>query len=210
MFSGIQLGRKNIPVWRTLSYSVLLLLAWIPLTPCVEAQTKFIPESQVTEELILQALKPKLGLPEDASQGNSRSIVPRVNTRPATPGAIRKNKMPPPPPPSAPILLTFETNSASLTDQAKRSLDVVARSLQHPDLLELSFAIEGHADPRGSTAENLRLSKQRAESVKTYLVTQHSLSEARLKAIGKGATDLAIRQNPSAPENRRVTFVTLQ
>jgi len=52
------------------------------------------------------------------------------------------------------------------------------------------------------------LSQQRAESVRSYLVTTHNIAADRLKAEGKGDTDLLNRKVPSAPENRRVTIVT--
>jgi OOP family OmpA-OmpF porin len=52
------------------------------------------------------------------------------------------------------------------------------------------------------------LSQQRAESVRSYLVSTHSIAAERLKAEGKGDTDLLNRKVPSAPENRRVTIVT--
>lgn len=37
----------------------------------------------------------------------------------------------------------------------------------------------------------------------------HGIEHARLKSIGKGDLEPLNRADPSAPENRRVTFVTL-
>src|SRR5262245_42123352 len=52
----------------------------------------------------------------------------------------------PPKPTEASLLITFETNSAELTAQARESLDVVGRALNANELVELRFEIEGHAD----------------------------------------------------------------
>lgn len=110
--------------------------------------------------------------------------------------------------PSASVLITFVTNSAQLTDRARASLDVVGHALQSNQLSSFRFVIEGHADPRGNTDDNLRLSLERAESVVQYLVAQHLVAPDRLKAVGKGDTELLNTRQIDAPENRRVTIVT--
>jgi OmpA-OmpF porin, OOP family len=187
---------------------VLLSAALAFASGAVQAQ--FIKENQVTEEAMVRALKPA---GEVAPGGLTRSmkITPHATgSKPSTAQSDSKNKASGTSSGSAPILLTFETNSAELTDRARKALDVIARSLTHADLAGLNFAIEGHADPRGKHEENLLLSRQRAESVRAYLIAQHNIPEQRLKAVGKGDTELVIPKNPSAAENRRVTFVTLQ
>ena len=72
----------------------------------------------------------------------------------------------------------------------------------------LSFAVEGHADPRGDADTNLDLSRSRAESVVSYLVNEHGIDRQRLLPVGKGAAEPLNKARPDAPENRRVTFVT--
>ena len=108
----------------------------------------------------------------------------------------------------ASLLITFETNSAELTPSAKQQLNVVAAALKNDRLAEYNFNVEGHADPRGTEELNMSLSQQRAESVRQYLVSNHGIAEARLRAEGKGDHDLLNRRVPTAPENRRVTIVT--
>lgn len=111
-------------------------------------------------------------------------------------------------PSAASLLITFVTNSAELTAQAKSSLDMVARALQDDRLGSFKFAIEGHADARGTAEENLQLSQARAQSVVQYLVSQHGIPRERLQPVGKGDTEPLNRQQVDAPENRRVTIVT--
>ena len=113
-----------------------------------------------------------------------------------------------PPAPKASLLITFVTNSAELTDQAKGMLDVLAGALQHERLAAAKFLVEGHADARGPAPLNQRLSLERARSVRTYLVGRHGLAEVRLRALGKGASQPLNTSVIDAPENRRVTIVT--
>lgn len=114
-----------------------------------------------------------------------------------------------PRPAKAALLIEFETNATTLTDAARRELDIVGRALNTTKLIDFNFVIEGHADPRGSPAHNLRLSEGRAEAVRQYLVENQGVREERLKTVGKGDREPLNPNNPAAPENRRVTFVNM-
>jgi outer membrane protein OmpA-like peptidoglycan-associated protein len=107
-------------------------------------------------------------------------------------------------------LITFTTASSELTGESKASLDVLARALQSDALAGFSFRVEGHSDPRGDAMRNLELSQRRAESVAAYLVQAHGILPERLKAIGKGASEPLNTARIDAPENRRVSIVTLR
>lgn len=110
--------------------------------------------------------------------------------------------------PSANLLVTFDTNSARLTPSARKALDVVAQALESEQLNGRRFVIEGHADPRGTADANMRLSRERADSVRDYLSSK-GVAAGRLQSIGKGDKELLKPSDPTAPENRRVTFVTV-
>jgi outer membrane protein OmpA-like peptidoglycan-associated protein len=114
-----------------------------------------------------------------------------------------------PEPAKVSLLITFETNSAVLTPRSRKSLEVVGQALASDKLTPFRFAIEGHADPRGIPAANLKLSQLRAQSVRAYLVDSMKIDAARLDAVGKGDRELMNKANPEAPENRRVTIVNL-
>jgi peptidoglycan-associated lipoprotein len=71
------------------------------------------------------------------------------------------------------------------------------------------ITVEGFADPAGSNAYNIRLSRERADAVRDFLVAR-GLDGATIKTVGYGESRLvrnAQRDQPGAELNRRVTFV---
>ena len=163
---------------------LLVLALACASTQCSWAADKPAPvlrESQASEAALIDALAPTL----------SRQWVPGQR----------------PPPGKASLLITFVTGSATLTKPAPEALNRVAAALKHERLAQASFTIEGHADPRGGAARNQALSLARAQSVVDYLAQAQGLDPARLKAEGKGASELLKPDTPAAPENRRVTIV---
>lgn len=183
------------PVRPASKIAAAVLMATLCASAWAQEGTTLLKGNKVTESNLLDALSPP---PEPVV---TRSLkVSRDNSAGVL--AAPKKK------PSASLLITFETNSSELTAGAKQQLDVVAAALKNDRLAEYTFNVEGHADPRGSSDANMVLSQQRAESVRAYLVAQHSIAADRLKAEGKGDTDLLNRKVPAAAENRRVTIVT--
>jgi OmpA-OmpF porin, OOP family len=164
-----------------------------------------LKEGKVTEDDLIKALTPApVGAATQTDEemgGKSRGI--RLSSPSAVASAAAK-------PAKANLLITFVTNSVELTTRAKQTLDIVARSLGSEKLSAFRFNIEGHADPRGKSDDNLRLSQGRAESVKSYLVSAHKIGADRLNPVGKGDREPLVPDQPTAPENRRVTFVTNQ
>lgn len=177
----------------------------------VQAQT-ILKGKDLSEKNLVEALTPPPtgAAAAEAEDEDVRTRSIRVlRDQPSAKTVEQMAKAPPRPKTSASVLITFITNSAELTDRARTQLDVVGRALQADRLTSFKFAIEGHADPRGSGEDNLRLSQGRADSVVAYLATQHNISRDRLKPIGKGASELVNTRQLDAPENRRVTIVTL-
>lgn len=172
--------------------AALLLLAGACASTWAE-ETTLLKGNKVTESNLLDALTPA---PEPV-------LTRSLKVSRSTDAVLAPKKKA-----SASLLITFETNSSELTAAARQQLDVVAAALKNDRLAEYSFNVEGHADPRGMADANLVLSQQRAESVRAYLVSSHNIAAERLKAEGKGDTDLLNRKVPAAPENRRVTIVT--
>ena len=182
----------------------LLALAAALATGAAQAQEKVLREGQVTKQALIDALAPD-GAASGAEDGaRTRSWKPGVRPAAAaaagTAGAAAQ-------PGRASILVTFVTNSADLTGDAKRALDVLAGAMKSEKLAAVRFTIEGHADPRGTEELNQRLSQSRADSVRGYLMSSHGLAADRIKAVGKGSSALMKPSEPAAPENRRVTII---
>jgi outer membrane protein OmpA-like peptidoglycan-associated protein len=105
--------------------------------------------------------------------------------------------------------VNFETGSTYLTEASRPVLDEVYVSLNaNPEIV---VEIRGHTDNVGSHSYNLKLSEERAKSVKTYLV---DLGIERDRLITKGfGPDQPIASN-ATPEgrakNRRIEFHRLK
>lgn len=100
----------------------------------------------------------------------------------------------------------FDTGSANLKSGAREKLAKVAGILlSHPGL---KMQIEGHTDSVGSTEYNQRLSENRADSVRTYLVGQGIASNS-VGTTGFGET-MPVASNDTAAgrqQNRRVELI---
>jgi outer membrane protein OmpA-like peptidoglycan-associated protein len=103
------------------------------------------------------------------------------------------------------VAVTFRTNSAVLSPEAKRQLDNLAVKTQGARAFMIEVA--GHTDATGSEAKNFRLSRQRAEAVVQYLAVQHKIPLRRfVTPMGYGKTE-AVADNTTAEgrqQNRRV------
>lgn len=103
----------------------------------------------------------------------------------------------------------FEIGSANLTADAQITLDEVADAMKAAPLVKVE--IHGHTDNTGSLELNNRLSLQRAESVKKYLVGK-GVDENRLNTKGFGPSKpIATNDTPEGrTENRRIEFVIVK
>ncbi|MBA3560261.1 MAG: OmpA family protein [Gemmatimonadaceae bacterium] len=103
--------------------------------------------------------------------------------------------------------VNFAFDDATVRSEDMAALDKFAEVVQR-HYAGSKITVEGFADPAGSTRYNLRLSKQRAESVKSYL-TEKGIAE--VAAIGFGESRQVVqgaeRDEPGAEKNRRVVFV---
>lgn len=101
--------------------------------------------------------------------------------------------------------VNFDLNKSTLTAKAKQNLDkLVSVFNEYPDT---DIQIFGYTDSTGSVDYNLKLSGERAESVKNYLVGK-GLRSNRFNIIGRGVED-PIATNDTAEgrsQNRRVEF----
>lgn len=104
--------------------------------------------------------------------------------------------------------VTFDLNSDTLTEPARRNLSEFAKALNDPRLESLRFAIDGHTDARGAEAYNLTLSERRAQSVTSFLVEQ-GIGRDRLAPKGYGKAQPKT-DDPFDGANRRVETRLMQ
>jgi OOP family OmpA-OmpF porin len=100
--------------------------------------------------------------------------------------------------------LEFDFGKATIRAKSFPSLDRVAELLVSKNF---SLKLAGHTDNVGSNDANLKLSKDRAESIKSYLVNKGA-NASRIEATGYGETQ-PIATNKTAAgrqQNRRVEF----
>lgn len=99
----------------------------------------------------------------------------------------------------------FETNRAKIRAESFSLLSTVGQVLR--DFPMIRVEIQGHTDSVGADAKNLKLSQQRAEAVREYLIGQ-GVEPFRMTAQGYGETR-PIDSNKSVSgraANRRVEF----
>lgn len=105
------------------------------------------------------------------------------------------------------VAIYFKNNSTQIADQDSIYLETAAEALlSNPRAV---LRVEGHTDSTGNQAVNKRISLQRANTVKTRLITQYSVSPQQIIAEGL-ASAKPIADNSTAEgraKNRRVTLM---
>jgi outer membrane protein OmpA-like peptidoglycan-associated protein len=182
---------------------------------------KAVAADDVTEGQIVRALAPKKPLTRGLSSGPqadpaataaegrfvqtirgraTRSLSSSEREEIAT---IAKDK------PNIDLEITFDYNSADISNKSMPSVQALGKALTNPDLKGSTFVVAGHTDATGSDAYNQDLSERRADSIKRYLVDKYSIPGADLVTVGYGETKLKDPNNPTSEVNRRVQVVNM-
>ncbi|MDQ3039388.1 MAG: OmpA family protein [Pseudomonadota bacterium] len=133
----------------------------------------------------------------------------QVKTRALRPGAASMSTAPAPAPmpvakpASINMQINFEYNSASISASSERTMATLAKALGSSQLEGRKFTVIGHTDASGSAGYNKALSDRRAAAVRSYLMN-NGVTASRLKATGKGESELLNNDDPNAAVNRRV------
>ena len=111
---------------------------------------------------------------------------------------------------SAAVSASFEKNSARISEESKSLLANVAVALNSSELLSQCFQLAGHTCDLGDGAYNMELSRQRADSVREFLV-EHGVDSERLITTGFGEVSPQIPNESEAQRerNRRVEIGAL-
>jgi outer membrane protein OmpA-like peptidoglycan-associated protein len=103
--------------------------------------------------------------------------------------------------------ILFVINSDRIKPESYGSLKEIANVLT--EATDVRVVIVGHTDSDGDTVANLDLSKRRAASVKTALVSEFKIDGARMDTDGKGEGEPVDKNETPAGKanNRRVEFI---
>ncbi len=100
----------------------------------------------------------------------------------------------------------FKPNSAELLPGVHELLDKAGEMLQGAN--DVKITIEGHAASIGKPDFEMKISKDRAEAIKNYLVNKFSIEPDRIKTIGYGANQ-PVGDNDTEEgkaKNRRIEY----
>jgi OOP family OmpA-OmpF porin len=103
--------------------------------------------------------------------------------------------------------IEFDTGKSAIKPQYYDEIKKVADFMKENP--QVTAMIEGHTDTVGSRANNIKLSRVRAASVKSYLISKFGISANRLKSAGYGP-DKPVADNKTLDgrqKNRRVQAV---
>jgi OOP family OmpA-OmpF porin len=127
--------------------------------------------------------------------------------------AVKREPTPPKPPirlettGSVTLDIEFDAGKSDIKPRYNDEIKQVADYMKaHPNA---KVAIQGHTDNVGGAGSNLKLSLERADSVRVYLVNKYGIEPNRVKAVGYGQTR-PIASNATVEgrqKNRRVEAV---
>jgi len=136
------------------------------------------------------------------AKANSLCQMKRTSLRSASPAPIAV----PSPQACAPTVINikFDTNKADIKPLYHAELKKLAHFLKK--FPNATVIIEGHTDSVGDKASNMKLSQNRADSVRNYIINNFGIAPERLSAKGFGPTK-PIAGNETADgkqKNRRI------
>jgi outer membrane protein OmpA-like peptidoglycan-associated protein len=154
-------------------------------------QTQTDPEPSADESKFVQTIRGRA----------TRSLSTAEREEIAT---IAKSK------PNIDLEITFDYNSADISQKSMPSVQALGRALSSPDLKGSTFIVAGHTDAAGTEAYNQDLSERRADSIKRYLIGKYGIAGADLVTVGYGKSKLKDPSQPLAEVNRRVQVVNME
>jgi len=103
----------------------------------------------------------------------------------------------------------FDYNAAVIKPESVPVLMELGKALSDSRFADSHFIIAGHTDAVGSSTYNARLSLQRADVVRDFLVKTFSIDASHVVAYGFGEEQLRDPANPDAATNRRVEVINI-
>ena len=137
------------------------------------AETPSVPQQEVLQKEVLQQE------PTSSEEVNLKETVDKAETKVAEQDIKESAKV------TFPVIY-FTFNSIDIQQNEKTKLNDILKTLkENPDM---KVTVTGWCDTKGSVAVNKRISRQRAEVLKTWLV-KNGIEASRITAIGNGSDD---------------------
>lgn len=110
--------------------------------------------------------------------------------------------------PKLDLNIKFDFASARLTESAKRDLDEVGKALEDGRLSTNHFVLAGHTDDVGGEEYNEKLSIERAQAARAYLLESSGVDPSRLETEGFGESKPLVpgESEEARALNRRVVL----
>ena len=137
------------------------------------AETPSVPQQEVLQKEVLQQE------PTSSEEVNLKETVDKAETKVVEQYIKESAKV------TFPVIY-FTFNSIDIQQNEETKLNAILKTLKENPNMKVT--VTGWCDTKGSVAVNKRISRQRAEAVKTWLV-KNGIEASRITAIGNGSDD---------------------
>ena len=137
------------------------------------AETPSVPQKEVLQQEVLQQE------PTSSEEVNLKETVDKAETKVVEQDIKESAKV------TFPVIY-FTFNSIDIQQNEETKLNAILKTLKENPNMKVT--VTGWSDTKGSMAVNKRISRQRAETVKTWLV-KNGIEASRITAIGNGSDD---------------------